>query len=293
MDACIIIGLSYNKSDKLTDRPFIPGIVIDIYHAYKYVKSLIINNNILIITDIIYDININDLRESITNSTVDVEILHFISEIKNMGYLKDYTSNVQIFKQIKRVVNKRKRIFFYYTGHAVNGNILLPLANEEVCYKYEQTTDSIITFSSIRDALSRDSARNSKILTILDCCNANGLDLPYKLINKVYRLTLKSDKVYPSQKLICFSATMIDESSIASKNGSIFSYIFFKNLQEYRNIADLLLFVSNECSKKYDQTVTVHASYPNLKMIWRWLCFNDQVSVKLNPVENYFIIKEK
>lgn len=293
MDACVIIGFSYSKTDNLSNRPFIPGIIIDIYHAYKYVQSLIINTNILIITDIIYDININDLRESITNSTVDLEILHFVSDLKRSNYFRDYTSKTLIFDQIRRVVNNHKKIFFYYTGHAANGSILLPLSNEEVCFRYDQPIDSIITFSDIRELLAAQSTLNSKILTILDCCNANGLDLPYKLLNKVYRLTLKSGKVYPRQKFICFSATMIDESSVASKNGSIFSHIFFKNLKNYRNIGDLLAFISDECSKQYDQTVTVHASYPNLKMIWRWLCFKDDIKVKLNPVENYFIIKEK
>lgn len=293
MDAAVIIGFSYSKSLKFTDRPFIPGILIDIYHAYKYVRSLIAGDNIIIITDIIADLNIEELRTSITNSVVGTDILNFVTEMRNQGYFRDYISKEYVFKDISEVLKGSKKIFLYYTGHAIDGCILLPLMTNEICYRYDSPKDSIITFSSIRDSISEKSLSNSKILIILDCCNANGLELPYKLIGKVYRLINKTNKVYPRQKFICFSASTIDESSVASRHGSIFSHIFFKYLKEKRNIWDLLVTISDECSKKYSQTVTVHSSYPDLKMIWRWLCFKDKISIKLNSVENYFIIKEK
>ena len=294
MDAIVIIGFSYTKVDKYTDRPYLPGILIDMYHAYTYSSNLLIEGgSIIIITDLIIDSSIGEIRGSIVNSVVDLEAIHFISNMRRLGYLKDYTCKTQVIDDIVRICSKKKKIFFYYTGHSSNGNILLPLMNDVICYRYDTPDDSIINFSLIRDILRGCTYKNAEIFVILDCCNANGLELPYKLMNKVYRLTSKSDKEYPLQKFICFSSTTIDEFSIASKHGSIFSYFFFKKLSDYRDISKLLHIVSEECYSKYDQTATVHSSYPNLKMVWRWMCHNDfnLTNIKLNHVENYFIIK--
>jgi len=320
MDSIIIIGFSYSKIDKYTDRPYLHGILIDMYRAYNYSYKLLnstdkgINDqrsnnkdsntqgtdtqrsntkSIKIITDLHIDLTFNEIKDSIIDSIVDAEVINFISQMRKNGFLIDYTSKQQLLEELSNAVLGKKRIFFYYTGHANNGNILLPLMNDLISYRCT-TQDAIINLSNIRDILSSGSRNSAEIFVILDCCNSNGLDLPYKLVDKVYRLTSKSNKEYPYQKIICFSSTNIDENSIASKKGSIFSHYLFELLGKSRNIGSLLSEINKECAGQYNQTATVYSSYPDLKILWRWMCSTDSdvVNIKLNCVENYFILKK-
>lgn len=293
MDAAVIIGFSYDNNlyGRSTDRTFLPGILIDIYRSYKYVESVTSNKNITVITDLVMDPNITDLKESIVKSIVDLEIINTIRDLDVKGYLHSFSSKADLLIKVKSVCKNCRKIFIYYTGHALNGNILLPLSNLEVCYKYNRIVDSSISFSVLRDIICSNSKKNAEIFSILDCCNSNGFDLPYKIINGVFRLTMKSNKVYPTQKFICLSSTSSDEVSASSKNGSIFTNIFFDNFGVERSLINLLGIVLEECKMKFDQTVTVNSTYPDLKLIWKWLLTPKDIFVKFNIIENYFIIK--
>jgi hypothetical protein len=291
MDAVIIIGFAYDKLNISKDREYLPGIIIDMYHAYKYVESISHIPNILVISDIYKDVGVSEIKSTITDSIVDMEIFNFIKNLRLRNQLINYTNKHQVITEIKKILVNKKRILFYYTGHSSSGNILLPLGNGEICYRYDRYVDTIISFIQIRDLISESTSKSAEIFIILDCCNANGLELPYKLVNSVYRLNYKNNKVYPIQKFICFSASNSDENSLASKNGSLFSYTLFKILKEHRNISTLLNLLITECAKKYDQTPNVYGSYPDIKMIWRWISNPMDTSVKINLIDNYFTIK--
>lgn len=291
MDLAIIIGFSYNKNNEDLHRHHLPGILIDIYRVYKYTKQL--TDNIIIITDLRSesDTKIVELKDSIINNNVDIEILNFLGIIKNSGLLHEYTTKKDLLTTIKREVHLKSKIFIYYTGHSLHGNILLPTMNNEICYLSDNPTDFTLNFSILRDALST-SVPEAQIMVILDCCGSQGLHLPYKLQNQIYNLTSRSDKKYPLQEIICFSSTMSDEVSIASKNGSLFSHTFFKYLFTSRKVSDLLEVLTVEISKKFNQTPTVYVTYPNLKMLWRWLYRTDNVNVKFNLMGNYFVVRK-
>ena len=203
-------------------------------------------------------------------------------------YLVNYTSKKQILEIIRKCCQHRKKIFLYYTGHAFKNNILLPFSNSEVCFRYQNNNDSVIEFNFLRSIISTISDKNAKIFSIFDCCNFTGFGLPYRMESGIYRLRSKN---FITQKFICISSTLSDEVSLGSKEGSLFTKVFFQNLRGYRNIYDLVNLVSKECFSKFNQTSTVYSSYPDLKMIWRWLLFKDDVRVRLNLIGNYFIVK--
>lgn len=291
MDVAVVVAFSYSKTGQDTNRHHLPGILIDIYHAYNYVATL--TKNIIVLTDLTLDNNskIIDLKDSIINDTVDIEILDLLDTLKTNNHLKEYTNKHELLITLKRYCRLQHKIFVYYTGHSLHGNILLPTMNNEICYLQEHPTDFIINFSVFRDALTVVAANGAQIMVVLDCCGSQGLHLPYKLQNDIYTLTPRPDKKYPLQEIICFSATMADQVSIASKNGSLFSYLFFKYTHDHRKVSALLNTLTTEINKKFDQTPTVHSSYPDSKMMWRWLHFSDDVNIKLNLIGNYFIIK--
>lgn len=289
MDIAIIIAFAYSKTNQDQHRHHLPGILIDIYHTYRYSKGL--TDNIILITDLEThnSTKIIELKDSIINNEVDIEILNLLNIIKNNKQLYTYTSKKDLLVTIKRNIHSKKKVFIYYTGHSLHGNILLPTMNNEICYTRNNPNDYALNFSILRDALCNASS-DAQIVVVLDCCASQGLHLPYKLQDKIYNLSPRSDKKYPLQEIICFSSTMSDEVSIASKNGSLFSQIFFKHIKLSKSISELSEILTYEIYKKFEQTPTIYSSYPNIKNIWTWLHRRDSLDIRINLIENYFTI---
>lgn len=293
MDLCIIIGFNYKFEDN-----YLPGTIIDIYNCYKYISKLAKSTHIF--TDIEKDITVSELRNSVLNASADINIINFISNIKSKKDIYHlYTSKDLIITEISKIIKNKKRIFFYYSGHSNNSKLVFPTKGNEICY-VDSTELELINLKKI---ICQNSLENAQIFFVLDCCNSNGLGLPYKLKDGKYVLSVrfyfdgKSSEIMSNsldistQEIICISSTMYDEYSISSDQGSLFTQSFFKNLKEYRKIEDLLHVVNMECLKKYNQTSTIFASYPNLKHIWRWLVVNDKIEIDIDLINNFFIIK--
>ncbi|HLX53950.1 MAG TPA: hypothetical protein VKR58_08410, partial [Aquella sp.] len=297
MDTAIILAFSYNKNNLDTNRQHLPGILIDIYYAYSHVRQL--TDEIVVITDLIMEGDISELKNSIVNSRVSIDILNLIDRLRISNCLYEYTNKSSLISILKRLCHRKKHIFFYYTGHSLHGNILLPTMNEYICYNSDHPTDFTISFLILRDIFSLANS-TAQICVVLDCCGSRGLELPFVLNGDVYTLTPRSDKFFMPQQVICFSASMSDEVSVASRGGSRFTYYFFKYLKEYRNVIKFKQFLVDVCSmgssvtggpggsigtggsKEISQTPMVHATYPNMKLIWRWLHHNDDIEVDLN-----------
>jgi hypothetical protein len=288
MEVAIIIGFSYDKQS--IQRNYLPGILIDLYHTYNYVKSVSTTKEIHIITDLNKNVDFYDLKNIIDGVNIDFDIENFMDTIKK--YRVIYTSKKQILSLLRSTCANKSKVFLYYTGHSENGEILLPFSSDEICYRYDTIHDSIIELTLLRDILTSVTHKDAEIFCIFDCCNFNGLELPYKLKEGVYRLTLKNQKKFFTQNFICISSTLDDESSLASKKGSLFTQVIYTNLKLHRGVYDLLKIVSKVCFDKFDQTASVYSSYPDTKMIWRWLIHaGKNVDVQLDLLGNYFIVK--
>jgi len=245
----ILIGFEYSGEKKL------PGIIIDLYLAYKFLKNNEFDDvDISIITDIRSDLKTDMLRTAILEETVHSDILSFIEDSKDKNIYTQYSS-LGYYNNFESVIKTESEYtLVYYTGHSENGNIILP----------DYSLYSLDNF--------RDLYKNTKqCLVILDCCESNGLNLPYLLTDNVYRL---ESELFIKSNMICISSSLSHQDSIASITGSFFTrYIFNllkhknKSLQEILDDINLLL---NRFSRKYNtkQTVNIYASNPSIKWIF-------------------------
>ena len=295
MKVCIILAFHYSHPNDIyfiedKYRKHLPGILIDIYNVYKFVTNMK-PDKIVIITDLINDINLHSVKESIIMSYVQSDIFEFMETLYNMKLIYNYINKYDTLQLIEKYITNSNKIFFYYTGHVHDGNILFPLYNERICYIYNRD-DIFLPLEELRDLLLNKTMETTEIFVVLDCCNSNGLNLAYKLLNNgIYRLIPYNERIFAKQKIICISSTNRDETSLASKNGSLFSYYFFKYILAERSLEKLKIKINEECYKKYEQTMCINSTYPDIKMVWKWLISPGEEEIKINFFKNFIVIK--
>ncbi len=328
MKVAILIGFSYgadcNYPSAQRDDPErtpLPGIVIDLYQAYTASVKMGADK-ICIITDINRDQQTSLLMNAMIESIVYIDILSFIDTIKKNKFYSKYQDRNNFIKCILENSTQADEVFIYYTGHVSLGHIIFPIEEVGVTFAESSTIDHVsmspdynsnsdepkMSLTDFRLLILDSVHDDANVLFVMDCCNSNGLNLPFKLCDKVYRLSHNVDHtdssgntertVFVTQKVICISSTMSDENSITSRDGSIFTRAFFKQLKEEdglscRSISRILTIVGEECTLKYAQTATVHSSYPNLKMLWNWVYQPISLNINVDYIDNVLIITPK
>ena len=121
----ILIIFSYADSIEDGNRWKLPGVGVDLYHSYNYVKNRGFNK-ILVITDIIIDPKVESIRRTIIRGIVDVNIVSIISKIKTDDNYWYYTHKNELIEKIKKYIYNEEKIFIYYSGHASNNILILP-----------------------------------------------------------------------------------------------------------------------------------------------------------------------
>ena len=166
MKRAILIGFEYKNKEKL------PGIIIDLYLAYNFLKiNGFKDGEIKILTDINIDLKTDVLRTAILEEIVNSDILSFIKDSKDKDIYYEFT-NLEYYNNFETIVkSKTDYMFIYYSGHSKDGNIILP-------------DGSLYSLDLFRDLF----VKAKQCLFILDCCESTGLNLPYLLIDKVYSL---------------------------------------------------------------------------------------------------------
>lgn len=257
----IIIGFEYgNKSnDKL------PGTIIDIYRIYKIMEKSGMEE-IMLISDINKDKKCENLRKSIINGVVDAGILYFIENMmEKKKYIYCHTLND--IKNLFENVYKYQKIIIYYTGHAKNGDIILPDGN---IYDRTQFRTKILEKTNV----------NSEILIMFDCCQCENLNLPFfyqydskeKRSNLKYRLSFCNNKQFIPQKVIYIASASKYEDSATTKKGSYFTLALTNLMKsECSDIYDICKHVHTNSNKSYPQTITIYSTYPNLIKLWSWI----------------------
>lgn len=236
----LLIGFEYINSNTWK---FLPGIPIDLYQVYKYVSN--ITKNILVYTDMTKDYNTSILQKAILDGYVNSGLLSFIEDIKDSNqYIlyKSELSNKYIInnfdKVIKKFIKNVDRLVIYYTGHGKSGDIILP-------------DNTHVSLSYIKSLIKSD-----QTIVILDCCESNGMNLPYYYNNNFFKL---NNNNFISNEIICISSTNSDENSSATNTGSLFT----RNLFQY-------LSNNSSFSVKSLVNINIYTSYPNIKLIWNW-----------------------
>ena len=299
----LIIGFEYKNGD------YIPGIIVDLYQVYSFFKK---NNikNVLVITDIQYDYNTTVLKSSILNKVVDSGVISFIDDIKtsneyvnfeNLGERYDNDNHKFSRKPINIIISifcqNTDELFVYFTGHGKNNHLILPNSN-------------ILSMTHFRDNILDNCLKDSNILFVMDCCDGNGLKLPFVLIDDIYRLVDQPEFV--KQQVICISSSQHKENSTATQIGSLFTRYLFKLLDDNTlSLSSILKKIRKKISKKYlidlvretnshsleidesinniIQTSTIHSSYPILKVPWGFIFNKSSLSV---TIDNYTSLVE-
>lgn len=274
MATALLIGLKYQQEFKE-----LPGIIVDLYHAYSYNKK--IGSKICIITDIMTDENVKFLKEVVFTGVVNSDIISFITDIQGTSEHIAYTNAECFVNDIIDIVSNVRKLFVYYTGHGENGHLLLPQKGS-------------ISVEEFRNILLINTSAKADIITIMDCCNGDHMGIPFYLNNNNYRLIDRKSRIFPKQRIIHIASTKEDESSVATHQGSIFTAEIFNSLLEgNRDLRKEIRRISANCIKIYPQTASLYVSRPNIYTFWRWLYKNDghNIIVNLNPEMGSLSIK--
>lgn len=272
---CIIIGFQYEGKYK------IPGILIDMFRVYLFAKKA--KMKVMVITDIEKDNEDKELSKAISLKNCDSRIFSFIQSLQQRGEYQYWTSLPYLKHIITTFLSsppnsleegegrggeKEERLFFYYTGHAKNKELLFP---DLTLTPTEEVTEII---------------PQNQIFFLFDCCNASYVDLPFLLTMDFsvsrYRTTAvtrggmyylhTSTSNFTSKEVICLTSSMVDEDALATWTGSTFTQLFFQTLETYekeRNIHIILKKIQEVLKGK--QSCRAYASHPTLIGLFPWL----------------------
>jgi hypothetical protein len=269
----LLIGFEYLENKTIKS---LPGIPVDLYQAYNH--ALKITKSITVFTDVSEDHKTDILKQAILNNYADSNLLSFIEDIKERSHNLfkskkegNYTSNnfEEIFIKSIKDCNK---LFLYYSGHAKNGNIILP-------------DKTHVPLTHLRDLMNKHCSNEAEIVVILDCCQSNGMELPYSFHKNVYSSDLTPLNIFKlnsynftDKRIICLSATQIDQDSNATRSGSLFT----------RKIFDLIKSEKQISIKKIDAIITT--SYPE-QSIWSWFVKGSKNNLSIFVDKSIIFIK--
>ena len=267
MPLAIIIGFEYKKNT-------LPGTIIDIYHAYTWCKSFSCNTHIF--TDIDHIKDIESINIAINKGIVTKDILtflkHFQFKSENMIKNKNVINTKEDF--ISKICSAQgkfdNKLIIYYSGHGLDESIILPSGEH-------------FLFKDFRDMIIQKLDKFVEIFWILDCCNPNGLYLPYKLTNNMFKLS--STKIQcVTNPIILITSSEMNEKSIATGMGSIFTRNLFKYLTNMKNrnmqiLVNSLRIEMNKIKTGYMQTVSIYTSYVIDPVLWMWIGQNKNYDI--------------
>lgn len=276
MPTAILIGFEYTFNT-------LSGTIIDLYHAFKWCTSF--NCNIHVITDIIKVADPKYLDYIVQKNIVDEGILRFNDRLKSKFIVNNKDNLLGSLERILKYENPDNKLIIYYSGHGVKDSMVMPDKN-------------LLLFIEFRNKILQHINPYTEIFCILDCCNPNGLHLPYKLNNNNTFL-LSSSKIHCiKQPFLLITSSDANEKSIALKSGSLFSRFLFRILHEMnqdikfnhkqipnninRNLRRLIGNLSGlirSMQSGYSQTVSVYSSYIIDPVLWMWIGSNKSYDI--------------
>lgn len=177
---------------------------------------------------------------------------------------------------------KSNKLFIYYTGHGENSHMIMPSGKN-------------IKFTHFRDMIIKKVSPQTEIFWILDCCNAEGLSLPFQLEDNTFRLTENFDAVI--NPILLITSCNPHEESTSTIVGSTFTGHLFnmlKDINKYpiirdgvipvqynRNLRRLMGELNAAIRKSHTgktQTVSIYSSYALDPVLWLWIGLEDVVS---------------
>jgi hypothetical protein len=275
MPHAILIGFEYRSNrDKA-----LPGALIDLYHAYTWCKSTIPVDQIYVLSDITNAMT-PSVKEAIDKKIDDPGLATFYQNLLHIHIVSDRDSLLAGLGMAMTDYIEDDKLIVYYSGHGALESLVLPNSEK-------------ISFLEVRDSILRQVNDYTEVFCILDCCNPDGLHLPYKLTGN--RFSLSSAKVdCITQPMLLITSAESHEKSITTKYGSIFSRTLFRILtlmnsgpethlkhktaivptHRNRNLRRLVGLIGSSIRKigtGYIQTVSVYSSYVTDPILWMWI----------------------
>jgi hypothetical protein len=288
----ILVGFGYQHCD---DQYKLLGVTYDLFTAYQH--ALITKcDKILVITDMSPDLVDNLMIRNIVLGKVSDKITTFYKELKEQGRLYLFINLDDMRARIVKLGTNAARIIFYYSGHAHHGTALVPKYRHSA--SYESSVPVGIHMLDLVDIVSYAisvSRANSETVFIADCCNSNGLRLPFTLnvITKTnrtpgglsstvtlseaafadtirlatrtqdvdllghYRLE-KLNNWFAGKRIVCISSSTTGSTTFTSPEGSKFTVELFKYLsnENINTYTSLLTILTVTCDEDIVGKVT-------------------------------------
>lgn len=297
MPVAILIGFEYTFNS-------LTGAIIDLYQAADWCRSF--NCNINIFTDI-ENCDENNIQYSIDHGITNQDLFSFLKQdpFINRTIITDKISLLESIMKILKP-NIDNKVVIYYSGHGIKDSMVMP-------------NKTLLSFIDFRNNILSVLNPYTELFFILDCCNPNGLHLPYKLQNNSF--TLSPTKIeFVSQPILLITSSETNEKSIATKFGSVFSRHLFRILTQLnlpispnirkrtngskyvfipthknRNLRRLMGNLSSSIRKMhtgYSQTVSIYSSYVIDPVLWLWIGSNKSYDLVTDITLSTFIIRQ-
>jgi len=280
MRTAVIIGFDYKNWKEL------PGIPIDIYCAFKTAMRSK-PDRVVVVTDIDRDYEGITYYEAIINEVVEGDLLQFISFIQSQGYHHKFRGSEDLKNIIMEYSSNSSQVFLYFTGHCKNGEMLLPKTSDRA---YEA-----VPLSEILEIIVKSSLPTSDIFCICDCCESDGMKLPFILDSTMDRYRLRTDLTlqelsFPKQNVICISSSSSNQEAKSNRMGSLFTPRFCQVIAKCRSLFTSREQVQAMVESMSDQTITVHSSKPTSKLTPSWI-HGHNLDIEFLPIEKVHRIR--
>ena len=269
MPTSILIGFEYTN-DKL------PGTLIDLYHCHKWCKSFECDINIL--TDI-KEIDTKLLHKAIDDELANKSLLKFYNIINPIIIYDNLID--ELVKILKNEIVDKKLII-YYSGHGVlYDDLVMP-------------DGSLLSTKKLKNIILENVPISTEIFFIFDCCNPDGMRLPFKLNNNSFILSTTDLKLvdFVEHKILLITSSANHQKSVATQLGSLFTRYLFKILIDMNNYNesyiekdDIPLSINRNLQRLtsnlschirklhtgYQQNISIYSSYIIDPVLWIWL----------------------
>ena len=295
MPKAILIAFEYTHTHSC-----LSGAIIDLYEAYTWCMSW--NCSVHILTDIHHRPNSQIIQDALSAGIVGNDIRNFSNVPKNI-----VRSRTDVIDCIGEILNSTPlsddQLVIYYTGHGIKDSIVLPDGGH-------------LSFVHFKNSILHNIRPSVHIFWILDCCNPNGLRLPYILNNNSFTLAQSSSVQFSVNPILLITSARTNEKSVSTKLGSVFSHNLFKILTTFnkpftlkieegtpiiptsrnRNLRRLTGTLSSAIRKMatgYTQTVSIYSSYIMDPILWLWIGSSKSYNVNMDPSLSIFMIQAR
>lgn len=260
MPTVIIIGFGYyNQSRKLTST------ITDIYRLFGQQQQL--GRKVYILSDIVYPEKPEGIVKLLSSTNVDHGFLPFLE--RQFAKIRILVQNrTELETELKKIpLSQDGKLIFYYTGHGVDGNFILPDGEK---YSSLELRKNILNMGN--GILNQF---KSEVLIIIDCCNPHGMYLPFR-INQNFNYE-ENSRHYVKPNIIMLASADFENESQANNNESTFTKYLLKYFAKSDTTMDFkstVNYINNKISSnpgiEKEQRCTIYTSKVSTNVIWTW-----------------------